>query len=156
MNCYAGIGSRKTPTVIQQRMTVFAHGRLLEGYTLRSGGADGADIAFESGAADLKEIFLPYDGFNNKRANGITIIDALTLPTYEEARYIAKQYHPKWASLDEKSRRFHTRNVYQVLGADLNTPIEMVACWTVDRKASGGTGQAIRIALAKDIPVYYF
>ena len=33
-----------------------------KGYVLRSGGADGADSAFERGAGDLKEIYPIYRG----------------------------------------------------------------------------------------------
>jgi hypothetical protein len=45
------------------------------------------------------------------------------------------------------------RNTYQVLGADLNMPADVVVCWTVDGKASGGTGQAMRIAKDYAIPI---
>lgn len=47
-----------------------------------------------------------------------------------------------------------SRNSYQVLEKDLNTPVEFVLCWTKDGKASGGTGQAMRIAKDKNIPIF--
>jgi hypothetical protein len=40
-----------------------------------------------------------------------------------------------------------------VLGADLASPSRFVIAWTEDGEAVGGTGQAIRIARAHDIPV---
>ena len=46
-------------------MTVFAF--CMQG-TLRSGGADGADLAFEIGAAN-KEIYLPSKDFNNNSSD---------------------------------------------------------------------------------------
>ena len=46
---YAGIGSRTTPKVILDLMTSFAKIYAGKGYTLYSGGADGADTAFEYG-----------------------------------------------------------------------------------------------------------
>lgn len=44
--------------------------------------------------------------------------------------------------------------MYQVLGYDLKTPSDMVICWTKDGGASGGTGQALRIAKDYNIPIY--
>ncbi|MBB6125422.1 DUF736 family protein [Sphingobium subterraneum] len=49
-----------------------------------------------------------------------------------------------------------TRNVFQVLGPVLDAPADFVLCWTADGEASGGTGQAIRIAAAHGVPVYNF
>jgi hypothetical protein len=46
------------------------------------------------------------------------------------------------------------RNAMQILGEDGNTPVEMVVCWTKDGKASGGTGQALRIAEYYSIPIF--
>lgn len=50
MKYYAGIGSRNTPADILDLMTHLARRLDSRGYTLRSGGADGADAAFERGA----------------------------------------------------------------------------------------------------------
>ena len=44
---YAGIGSRKTPPEIDQEIERIVDLCSLAGYTLRSGGADGADKMFE-------------------------------------------------------------------------------------------------------------
>ena len=57
---YTGIGSRNTPADMMLTIAKvgFALGSL--GYTLRSGGAQGADTAFEQGASTAqapKEIF---------------------------------------------------------------------------------------------------
>jgi hypothetical protein len=55
---YAGIGSRTTPPEFQEYFSVL--GQVLQnlGWTLRSGGADGADSAFEK-YVTRKEIYLP-------------------------------------------------------------------------------------------------
>lgn len=63
VRAYAGIGSRRTPPEVLGRMRRVAERLDARGYTLRSGGADGADSAFADGATD-KEIFLPWRGFN--------------------------------------------------------------------------------------------
>lgn len=119
---YTGIGSRKTPFVICRLMTRIAKNMNTVGYTLRSGGASGADSAFEKGAGDNKEIYLPWLGFNNN--------ESTLLPT-EEAFEMAAKYHPAWNSCDERARKFHARNCHQVLGHDLKTPTTLV----LDRKS---------------------
>lgn len=68
MKIYTGIGSRETPYEILQLMKELA--RLMsECFILRSGGADGADSAFESGCSGLKEIYLPWKNFNNNTSS---------------------------------------------------------------------------------------
>ena len=47
---YAGIGSRETPDHVLETMASAAQYLGKEGFTLRSGGAKGADTAFDQGA----------------------------------------------------------------------------------------------------------
>lgn len=142
---YAGIGSRETPENIINFMTQIAFCLSSEGYVLRSGGADGADIAFEKGAS-FKEIFLPWKGFNNSKSPFV--------PITKEAEDIARKFHPIYDQLKQGAQKLHSRNVYQVLGKDLKSPVEFIICWTKDGKSSGGTGQALRIAQAYNIKIY--
>ena len=65
---YTGIGSRKTPKTILKLFTEVAIYLSKQGYILRSGGAKGADQAFERGAAK-KEIYLPWRNFENNKSN---------------------------------------------------------------------------------------
>ena len=62
---YTGIGSRETPPEALQTMARCARWLAEHGLVLRSGGAPGADTAFESGVdqADAKVIYVPWDGF---------------------------------------------------------------------------------------------
>ena len=46
------------------------------------------------------------------------------------------------------------RNGCQVLGLNLDDPVDAVVCWTKDGKGGGGTGQAIRIAKSRNIPIF--
>lgn len=147
MKYYAGIGSRETPPAILKMMTAIARRLSSFGYICRSGGADGADTAFEEGAVH-KQIYLPWDGFNGRNVDGTSYI----IPPYVE-EYVFK-YHPKPSNLSYAAKKLMSRNTYQVLGEDLNTPVEFVLCWTKDGKASGGTGQAIRIANDMNILVF--
>lgn len=138
---YTGVGSRNTPANIKQIMYEIAHTLASYGYTLRSGGAAGADTAFESGA-NLKEIYLAGD-------------------CTPAAMNISKKYHPAWHLCSEYARRLHGRNAFQVLGKDLNTPSAFLICWTEDgasthkarTRATGGTGTAISIADAYQIRI---
>ena len=148
---YTGIGSRDTPESILKKMGACSK-RLKElGFTLRAGGAKGADSAFEQWGGVCAEIYLPYDGFQGKHDN---FINAQFLPNYNQAVRMASEYHPNWAACNERARQMHTRNVYQILGKELDKPSLFVVCWTKDGKASGGTGQAMRIAKAYDVPIF--
>lgn len=132
---YTGVGSRQTPADICKLMTKIASRLEKKNYTLRSGGAVGADSAFEKGVEKLKEIYF---------ANDAT----------EEAMKIASSFHPAWHRCKDYVRKLHARNVFQVLGKDLKTPSDFLICWTPEGSGSGGTGQAIRIATHYQIPIY--
>lgn len=155
---YAGIGSRETPPDILTMMTRLARKLGGLGWVLRSGGAPGADEAFESGAVDAleREIYLPWPGFNNP---GGTTRVAYVTPA-PAAFELAARFHPGWAGLGRGARALLARNGHQVLGKDLKSPSAFILCWTPDgafwgtSMRTGGTGQAIRIANFKKIPVF--
>lgn len=132
---YAGIGSRDTPVDICKTMTTYAYHLKQRGYWLYSGGAIGADSAFEWSAKPKCTIFRPKD-------------------VTPEALELGEKYHPKWNALSEPSKLLIARNGFQVLGPSLKTPVKFIICWTKDGKASGGTGQALRIAEDYGIKVY--
>lgn len=152
---YAGIGSRKTPTDVLDLMTCIATRLDGWGWTLRSGGADGADEAFENGATRSKGLYLPWPNFNGR--NGVWV--TRDKPS-AKAMEIAAKYHPNWKNLREAVQKLHARNVHQILGADCASPCAMVVCWTPDGSTgittarTGGTGQAIRIAHDHRVPIF--
>ena len=149
---YAGIGSRETPADILALMAEIAEGldvNFKRYWTLRSGGAEGADAAFESKAGN-KDIFLPWEGFNGRSAKNYGYSTGSSLG----AQLLAEAFHPNWAACSEGARKLHSRNIHQILGSDLNTPVSMVICWTKDGKQGGGTGQALRIAKHMKIPIF--
>lgn len=146
----AGIGSRETPKNILKEMKTIGEWCRINGVTVRSGHADGADWAFESGAQDLCVAYIPWSGFNSHFISDATIV----LPEYtKELMEIAEQFHPAWEKLTHGAKKLIARDGLQVLGSDLRTPVNMVVCWTKGGKATGGTGQAIRIAEANHILV---
>lgn len=143
------MGSRSIPNDIFVLMREMAFYLGQDGWTLRSGGAEGSDFAFETGCDECggkKEIFLPWVKFNSN--------NSLLYSPSAEAEVIAEKYHPNWPALNKAARQLMSRNVHQILGEDLQSPVKMVVCWTKDGKSSGGTGQAIRIAEDKKIPIF--
>lgn len=145
---YAGIDSRETPLEILTFFSKLGGFLAAHKFILRSGGATGADKAFEDGcnrARGDKEIYLPWRGFEGSQSSLIV--------SDPKAFEVAATYHPYWDKLSDGARKLQARNSHQVLGLDLNTPSEFIICWTKNGKGSGGTGQAIRIANAYDIPV---
>lgn len=146
---YTGIGSRKTPDSVLWQMYRIAKAFSAKGWMLRSGGAKRADDAFESGAI-YKSIYLPWDGFNKKKVN----YPEYYVPDYNKD--FVFRYHPNPYKLSERALKLMSRNSYQVLGDDLHNPLlsDCVVCYTVDGRASGGTGQALRIAKDYNIPIY--
>lgn len=72
MPSYTGIGSRETPQEVLETIQDVARHFAIKGWMLRSGGAKGADSAFESGCNSVggsKQIFLPYKRFNGNTSN---------------------------------------------------------------------------------------
>lgn len=148
---YAGVGSRETPDHVLGRMCRYATLLAERGYIVRSGGARGADTAFERGTENFpqqRRIYLPYRGFNSRW-------DGIVVGNDQNMRQIAARHHPKWSACGLGARKLHTRNVAQILG-HTQPPItsEFVLCWTYGARGGGGTGQAIRIAKAYGVPVY--
>lgn len=155
---YAGIGSRETPDDILELMEAIAAELREHGYTLRSGHADGADKAFEKGSQGNNQIWLPWQGFNYAD-DGLVKTGHFHIRDNWVADKVAAHYHPNWMACSDSARKLLTRNVYQILGPGLgvvqhDTMSRFVVCWTKDGKASGGTGQAIRIAEGYEIPVF--
>lgn len=151
---YAGVGSRSTPQDQVNRIKVAAQRLRGMGYTLLSGGAMGADSAFEAGAGTDKQIFLPWARFNGSES-------MFTKPS-REAEQIAASVHPYWRNLSGITKLLMGRNSHQVLGADLLHPVDFLVCWTPDgceseedrSSETGGTGQAIALACRNHIPVF--
>lgn len=134
---YAGIGSRDTPFLMLEKLS-FVAGKLdNKGFLLRSGGAKGADRAFEL-ASTCKEIISPND------------------PIPEEAFEMAKRYHTHWHNLDDFGRRAHARNMMVIMGQYLDDPVAFVVCWTEQGAPVGGTATGIRCAESNEIPVFNF
>jgi len=143
---YAGIGSRKTPGEVLEIMRHVAVLMAEQGWVLRSGGADGADSAFEEGCRQQggeMEIFLPWKGFNS---NPSPLFD---LPAMGEALAVASDIHPAWNRTSQGAKKLLARNIFQILGKDLESPSSVVIAYTT---GGGGTGFALSVADFFGIP----
>jgi len=148
MKHYTGVGSRKTPKKWLDAMCRV--GVILEecGYVLRSGGADGADEAFAR-SVTVKEVYVPWDGFNGLGSNVIS-------GACDKALAMAESIHPAWHRCSQGAQKLHGRNIYQVLGKGLDSPSEFLLCWTPNGEKVGGTATAIKLAESNGVKVYNF
>lgn len=153
---YAGIGSRDTPEDVQELMTRMA--RCLEdmGYVLRSGGAVGADKAFQRGVSNPQnmEIWLPWSSFQGLRTGDPGVFDFQCAPGYEIAMAMVSKFAiPYMEPTKTATRTLAARNGMQILGGNMNHPSSFVYAWTPGGMGGGGTGQALRMARSLGIPV---
>lgn len=132
---YAGIGARKTPAHVLSLMTEIAHDRAQNDWLLRSGGAQGADSAFEDGAGERCEIFTA----------------SSNIP--EWAFEMAEEFHPAWDRLSGYVRKLMARNCMILFGEAGDDPVDEIICWTPGGEITGGTGHSLRIAEHWKIPV---
>jgi len=145
---YTGVGSRNTPKSILAVMSNLAKKLANDGWILRSGGAKGADSAFELGAGSKKTVY--YAHHVDSLADGQTAME------------LAGSLHGAWDKCSSYARKLHARNAFQVLGCHLHKPSSFMVCWTPDGAVShedrsiktGGTGTAISIASHFGIKVY--
>ena len=151
MKYYAGIGSRKTPTEILSLITDLATRLESDGWILRSGGALGADSAFQAGVKRIE----------NKR---IYTIDSLSEGgNVQDAWNSIDRYHPNPRALNPFVRKLMARNYFQVMGKSSGISSKFVVCWSESyeldeqgliKDVAGGTGQAVRIAYGNGILIY--
>lgn len=164
---YAGVGSRSTPLEIGEVMIRWAYYHALEGFNLRSGGAEqadtyfeiGVDLAIETKGIGSKQIFLSKKLFGEH--NSPWYIGNRDLFTEEQEAWLNKElmlvgglFHKGLATMKENEQQLMLRNGQQVLGPLLNDPSMAIIAWTPDAainheertRMTGGTGQAISIA----------
>lgn len=149
---YAGVGARKTPPDILFMMMTLAFSLDARDFILRSGAAIGADAAFEKGVVkdQNKEIYLPWANFNGHNSE--------FKDPHDRAFEIASSYHPNWSACSTEARKLHARNSHIIFGQNLKAGdvVDFLVCWTPEGAVVGGTGQALRIANKRGIPVFNF
>lgn len=158
---YTGVGSRETPEDVLVLMRDAAQALAEKDWTLRTGRAPGADRAFERGAflagarPDRVEVYLPWPKFEEG--------EGWYAPTRDhpskEALEAGPTFVPHWDHLKRGARQLHARNVHQVLGEDVTSPVwsSFVLYWAredSDGNPLGGTATAVRIAAFYGIPAF--
>lgn len=166
---YAGVGSTETPAEICEVLEELGRYLCDLGWGLSSGDAPGADRAFYAGAKRSvrfyeipSRIYLPWNGSGR---NGIKrwhdekeyFLDAQRYQdTWETAKLMASTARGGFEGLGPGGIALHTRNVFQVHGHDLNTPVKHVVCWArqiTKTRVAGGTNTAVQLALQNGIDV---
>lgn len=157
---YAGIGARKTPKEILEFQTRIATQLEKDGWLLSSGGAEGTDQAFEDGLSTIEpnRIIIPWSGFNNKYWKGGYIdYSRAGYEIKQQCEALASTVHPFWDGLTQGVRTLQSRNMMQILGPELDTPVKFVLYWAPEDKhgvAKGGTRSAVVLAQRLGIPTF--
>lgn len=142
---YAGVGPREIGISQIEEIYRLARELARKGLTLRTGGAEGSDEAFECGARDGEgavELYLPWKNFRGKSG----VLEAPTPEAYE----IAKEFLPHWEKLKPGAKKLYARNVHVILGKHLNDPVEFVIYG--GNGETPGTAHTLRVAKALGIP----
>ena len=149
------IGSRKITREEHITLRSLADHFHEHGFTLRSGGAYGADSSINH--LSNIEIYIPWDGYNNLYHNGKTIFMLKYLPDQYLASKKVSEIHPKFEKLSRGAKLLQTRNIYQIIGykGKEGTPSECVI-YAADHDKNGepvgGTRTAVMYARSLGIP----
>lgn len=166
----AFIGSRKTPATLCEALEEIAVEFLCHGCFGVSGGADGPDMSLtraiqrmitDTGlpGATFGTIWLPDERFNGLRHGdlGGACRNAGRERTFvNKAAGLARDVHGGWHNLSKFARKLHARNVYQILGPEIDAPVDYVICaaeTTRSGNVKGGTATAVKIATLYGIPI---
>jgi hypothetical protein len=155
MKLYAGIGSRETPQHIIIMMQQIAALLTIDGYTLSTGAAKGADQAFADGANKAHghiHLHLPWLNYEEAWRKHLHYVKLFVLEDKDtEAFNSVSIYHPAFEKLTRGPIALHARN-YNILTKP--NPVEFIICYTKGGQFTGGTGQALRIATHQGIKIY--
>lgn len=153
---YAGVGPRKAPAEALALLSGLSASLARAGLMLRTGYADGADLALYQGAIDAggaAELILPWSGYNQCSGGHV-----LTNP---RAMEIARQMWGPEPVTDTIARLLAT-GVTHVLGLNLDDPAPFVVYWLPFRPGQAvnaplpqsGTAVGVRTARAYGIPAF--
>lgn len=180
---YTGVGFEDIPDIESCILTEISYLLAQNGFTLRSGGYLGASASFEKGVNDafktsactdrsfsmrgigtvspLKEIYMPYRGFNNHDDDSIYNYDEKHKERIR--RFLATMRLDR--SVSDADSPYVLRDcavrLYQVLGFSLNSNSKFLICWTPDgvteaknvTRNTGPTGISIILADHFKMPV---
>lgn len=143
------IGSRNITEKEKERLYKLAKVYHDRGYTLRSGGAHGADSIVNE--FQNVEIIIPWNGFNGLRHDGRRIFELSQLKDNARAKELVIKIHPAPKKLTEGAMKLHMRNIYQITGVhgvhkrNLSKGVLYVAD-EHNGRVKGGTATAVHLA----------
>lgn len=162
------VGSREAPDDALQMGGDFGRACTDRGVAITSGDANGMDLAGYKGALtspsfDLvgARVFLSKSPFYYKNrppryADEHIFFDASRFHNWEQAQALAFEVRGSFAGLDDHGIALQTRNAYQILLDDLQTPVSAVVYWArpIGKKGNvkGGTNTAVQLARRFQIP----
>jgi len=152
----ACIGSRDLNKDELARCKEWGYKFAREGYVIQTGNARGADQAFAEGAntvnPEMVMLFLPWSSYEKHRiieGNKVIVFDESN-PAHRLWMEEAEKHHPAWYKLSRGSRLLMARNIgiidgtFYVVAFPKTNPFGQL----------GGTGQGIRYATSRGVPVY--
>lgn len=162
------IGSREAPKWALAMGRAIGYQLAKRNVTVRSGSALGMDIAFEQGVIDRADItgdelmlesWLPKNGSNGR--NIYARPGKYHVPTEEQFELAERILHETKVcnyqdKLPEYTLRLFRRNVFQVLGEDME-PSEAIVFWgevTKTGNVKGGTRIAVNLGKFYEVPCY--
>jgi len=162
----AGVGSREVPEWALELMIRLGRTYTDLGYQMSSGDAWDSDRAFLYGAAQSKRyqeigarVFLHKDGTNGRWVKDnpfyydASLFDANTQTTALNLATLARG--GLWG-LNPGGVQLHTRNVYQIHGADLASLVSAIYFYAEPNgksKVHGGTNTALQLAKKANVPI---
>ena len=78
----------------------------------------------------------------------------MNMARIDEITELAKSVVGHWHNCGPYARGMHQRNVHQILGYELNDPVDAVICWTPNGNVVGGTATALKLAMKAGIPIF--
>ncbi|QPB12418.1 hypothetical protein [Providencia phage PSTCR6] len=149
------IGSREVPSNIAKYQKIIGKKLSSLGVQGFSGDAKGSDKNFLLHYSEnLRTIIKPEKAPNLK---GFYSFDSFDQNIKDKARKIVEVFCPDLSSKSVIAQKLLTRNAFQVLGLDLESPTDAVLFYAPEDKygnVKGGTRVAVRIARAKGIPTF--
>jgi hypothetical protein len=145
------VGSRKAPECFLRIFEEFGNYIRHKEYWARSGHADGIDYAIEKGARNRCITYLPWPGFNSKCPELGAI--RCKKDINPRALEVVLSHEPYVVKLSDAIKKIKCRNVYQLVGENLDKPSDLVVCWTLRGEPVGGTGLVIKMARHAEIPI---
>jgi len=155
-------GVRRLPQHMTNLIRRVSRWKRDKGEILRSGHAVGSDLAFEMDTPVWqKEIYLPTEVFNKASAStpGCIVPDEEQLEEAFDFLQRIGVLEPRHAAKLKSGTGFgwraHARNLFQVIGVDIENPrpSKSLYCYTEDGEEVGGTRTAILVARHFDVKV---